>query len=488
MPITSYSGIAANANKLSSARKLVIGLSNVYDPSNPDAIAFDGSKNLDGSGSENPTLPVTGTLGVGNGGTGATTFTTFGVLYGNGANAISATNAGSAGFLLQGNGLNAAPGWLDPSSLEVGKANTLKVARTLTVDLESTVYPTFDGSDNVTIGISNTLPVAHGGTGVATVTANGLLYGDGTNAMNILAPGTAGAVLTTNGANAAPTWTAQSAITAGAADKLATSRNITLTVATGANGGVTGTVSTNFSGDVTIETSLASHTHNASDINTGVLAVAQGGTGYNSIDATPTAGSDRVVKSSGVHKRIAYKKVVLSASGWSNAYRDTTFGNAATYRQAIAMGNDIDANTEVVSVKLDGSMLDSKTSYDYSETFTGNGSTKSFTLARVPTSITSVTRGGVTVAASGYSFSGTTFTINEAPNTGVTVVVNYRVTYDNNNEFFKLNEVESGDSLLEFRSYSKPPIDLTVIVGYVSETLETISTQATLPNNTRFTT
>ena len=50
------------------------------------------------------TTDVTGTLPVGNGGTGTTTFTTNGVLYGQGASALTATTAGTSGQLLVANG------------------------------------------------------------------------------------------------------------------------------------------------------------------------------------------------------------------------------------------------------------------------------------------------------------------------------------------------------------------------------------------------
>jgi hypothetical protein len=53
---------------------------------------------------------VTGTLPVGNGGTGATTFTQYGVLYGDNANAIKVTAAGTTGQCLIGN-TGAAPSW-----------------------------------------------------------------------------------------------------------------------------------------------------------------------------------------------------------------------------------------------------------------------------------------------------------------------------------------------------------------------------------------
>lgn len=46
------------------------------------------------------------------------------------------------------------------------------------------------------------LPVGRGGTGATTLTANAVLLGNGTSAVQVVAVGTAGQVLTSNGASA----------------------------------------------------------------------------------------------------------------------------------------------------------------------------------------------------------------------------------------------------------------------------------------------
>ena len=56
---------------------------------------------------------------------------------------------------------------------------------------------------------SGTLPVARGGTGLASATASGLLYGNGTSALNVLAPGSNGQVLKL--VNGTPSWATDSA-------------------------------------------------------------------------------------------------------------------------------------------------------------------------------------------------------------------------------------------------------------------------------------
>ena len=55
---------------------------------------------------------------------------------------------------------------------------------------------------DVTKGITGTIPVANGGTGAASLTANRLLLSNGTSAISVLAAGTAGQVMTSNGASA----------------------------------------------------------------------------------------------------------------------------------------------------------------------------------------------------------------------------------------------------------------------------------------------
>ena len=61
--------------------------------------------------------------------------------------------------------------------------------------------------------VTGTLPVANGGTGAATLTANNVLLGNGTSALQVVAPGTSGNVLTSNGT----TWqsTAPTGVTTG---------------------------------------------------------------------------------------------------------------------------------------------------------------------------------------------------------------------------------------------------------------------------------
>lgn len=106
---------------------------------------------------------------------------------------------------------------------------------------------------DLTSEVSGTLPVANGGTGASTLTTNNVILGNGTSAVQFVAPGTNGNVLTSNGT----TWVS-SAATGGVTTFSAGTTGFTPSSATG--------------GAVTLA---------------GTLGVANGGTG---LTATPTNG------------------------------------------------------------------------------------------------------------------------------------------------------------------------------------------------------
>jgi hypothetical protein len=60
---------------------------------------------------------------------------------------------------------------------------------------------------SLTTQVTGTLPVANGGTGATSLTANNVILGNGTSAVQVVAPGTTGNVLTSNGT----TWTSAAA-------------------------------------------------------------------------------------------------------------------------------------------------------------------------------------------------------------------------------------------------------------------------------------
>jgi hypothetical protein len=139
---------------------------------------------------------VTGTLPIANGGSGQTT-----------AQAAMNAFAGAvtSGSYLRGNGTNVVMSTIQAADVPTlnqnttGSAATLTTARTIQTDLASTSSASFNGSANITPGVTGTLAVGNGGTGRATLTANNVILGNGTTAVNFVAPGTNGNVLTSNG-------------------------------------------------------------------------------------------------------------------------------------------------------------------------------------------------------------------------------------------------------------------------------------------------
>ena len=115
---------------------------------------------------------VTGVVAVANGGTGAATLT--GLVKGNGTGAMTAAVAGTD--------------YLVPT----GSAAAL------------TNFPTLNqNTTGNAANVTGVVAVANGGTGATTLTANNVLLGNGTSALQAVAPGASGNVLTSDGT----TWT-----------------------------------------------------------------------------------------------------------------------------------------------------------------------------------------------------------------------------------------------------------------------------------------
>lgn len=141
---------------------------------------------------------VTGTLPLTNGGSGQTSAQTA-------MNAFA--GAVTSGQYLRGNGTNVVMSAIQAADVPTlnqnttGSAATLTTARTIQTDLASTSSASFDGSANITPGVTGTLGVANGGTGQTTYTNGQLLIGNTTGNTLTKATLTAGTGVTiTNGA------------------------------------------------------------------------------------------------------------------------------------------------------------------------------------------------------------------------------------------------------------------------------------------------
>lgn len=151
-------GQAASATKLATARTVRTNLASTSTAS------FNGTANI--------TPGVTGTLPVTNGGTGNTTGTaTLAATTEDKTNALYPVGVSSDDVtdLKRDTSITIKAGTITAAlSGNASTATKLKTARTIQTDLGSAASASFDGSANITPGITGTLPVANGGTGAAT--------------------------------------------------------------------------------------------------------------------------------------------------------------------------------------------------------------------------------------------------------------------------------------------------------------------------------
>ena len=117
-------------------------------------------------------------LPVANGGTGAASLTDGGILLGSGTGAVTAMAVLAKGSIIAGDGTT------DPAVVTVGTNGYLLQA---------------DSTAGAGVSWLQTLPVANGGTGATTLTANGVLIGNGTSAVTSVALATKGQILVGDG-------------------------------------------------------------------------------------------------------------------------------------------------------------------------------------------------------------------------------------------------------------------------------------------------
>jgi hypothetical protein len=132
------------------------------------------ANNLNTAGQLDATDGLAGAVPAANGGTGQSTYAIGDILYASGATALAKLSDVATGNVLISGGVGASPSY---------------------------------GKVGLSTHISGTLLVANGGTGAVSFTSNNVLLGNGTGALQVIAPGTAGNVLTSTGT----TWASAAA-------------------------------------------------------------------------------------------------------------------------------------------------------------------------------------------------------------------------------------------------------------------------------------
>jgi len=203
----------------------------------------------------NLTTNVTGTLPIANGGTGATTLAAATIA--TQGYTTTATAAGTTTLTVSSTQLQFFTG-TTTQTVTLPVASTLTAGQRFEIHNNSTGSVTVNSSGanlvatvlaNTTVvctciltsgttaaswdadiqGFTTTLPVAQGGTGLATLTANNVILGNGTSAPTFVAPGTSTNVLTSNGT----TWTSAAAPQPGLGGTTVFTANGTFTIPSG---------------------------------------------------------------------------------------------------------------------------------------------------------------------------------------------------------------------------------------------------------------
>ena len=154
---------------------------------------------------------ITG-LTVSQGGTGLSSITVNGVMLGNGTNPVQTVSPGASGRVLMSDGTT----WNSEPSSSVA-AGTADVAYSLKSNattgkieivgpaIGTTRVMTLPDANATILTNANVVTVAQGGTGKSSIASNNVMLGNGTSAIQEVAPGTSGNVLTSNGTS----WASQ---------------------------------------------------------------------------------------------------------------------------------------------------------------------------------------------------------------------------------------------------------------------------------------
>jgi hypothetical protein len=211
---TSGSGISLTVN-VSGTTEHAVQIGNSSGSLTSLGLGTTGQALLSGGSNSDPAF---GNLSVSAGGTGTTVFTTRGILFGNSFSAISATPTGTQGQPLISGGANFDPAYntLTVSGGGTGLATfttenqivtsgTTPTNQLQTINNSSLAYPLVSNGLVLKPSFTN-LTVGGGGTGVTSLTANNLLIGAGTSAVQFIAQPTTSGIPLVSSSSGSPTY------------------------------------------------------------------------------------------------------------------------------------------------------------------------------------------------------------------------------------------------------------------------------------------
>jgi trimeric autotransporter adhesin len=265
------------------------------------------------------------------------------------------------------------------------------------------------GSSTLTAG---TLPVPAGGTGVTSATANGLVYGNGTSALQVTAAGTTGQVLLGN-TGSAPSW---GSVPAG-------SITGTVPIANGGTGQTTAAAAFNALSPITTTGDLivGNGSNSATRLgigSTGQVLTVSGGT---TVWSTPTTGGGTITRTDFTATAGQTVFTVSYTVGLIDVYRNgvklATADFTATNGTSFTLATAANAGDIVQAEVFSSLNLYSTITY---QVFNGDGTTTVFTMNSVPANTASllVAISGVVQDPGTYTVSSTTLTFFTAPPSG----------------------------------------------------------------------
>ena len=282
------------------------------------------------------TLNLTNALGTAYGGTGLTSFTSGGAVY---ATSTSALTTGTLPIASGGTNSTATP-TAGGTAYGTGTAIAYTAAGISGQPLISagSSAPAFGtlalGTANV--NVSGTLTVTNGGTGAATFTSNGVLYGNGTSAISVTAQGAANTILTANAG--APSFSASPTIGTSVTVPLViggTTASSTLTIESTSGAGTTDSIIFKTGSQTTAMTISSSQavttTSTISDSIGNVRTIVQN---------SQTTAYTLVATDNGKHISITTGGVTVPASIFSAGQNIVIFNNSSS-TQTITQGSSV---------------------------------------------------------------------------------------------------------------------------------------------------